>query len=131
VAATFTGAMALAAALTPTFATAAHASSLRSGSCTKYRETWLHIRDGAFPGTTSWCWGYRGGRSLSAPAVGFNQECGGNNYGFIIWSTIAGLPHKSIYFHQGTGFAWAGGKSYDYSEVVGVHISGWKGNDKC
>ena len=136
VAATFTGATALATALTPAFATAGHASSLRTASCAG-RPNWLHLRD-HFPGSRNYsiCWGGKGGRSLGGPAGSpidyVNQWCGGNNYGFLIWYAIAGPPPqpKTVRYHQGTTFAYPGPIG-DYSEVVGVHISGWKGTDKC
>jgi hypothetical protein len=129
VAATFTGATALATALTPAFATAGHASSLRERPCSG-RPTWVHLRhDGPGTGHNSYCWGYEGGRSLNPPEFA-DRWCGGNNYGFLIWYAIAGPPQKSVYYRPGTTFAWPGPQGA-YSEVVGVHISRWAGTDKC
>lgn len=128
VAATFTGAMTLATVFTPALATAAHASSLRTAPCTTGRETWLHLRG---YGHTQ-CWGYKGGRSL-APGTDFESEyCGGNNYGFLTWYAVAGpAPQpKTFHFHQRTTYGRPG-PAGDYSEVIGVHISGWGGKDKC
>jgi hypothetical protein len=127
VAATFTGATAFAAVFTPTLGTAAHASSLRSAPCAG-RPTWLHLREPVTGGFISTCWGFKGGRSL--PDLADSQYCGGNNYGFVIWFYSSGAAGhiKSVPFHQGTTFARAG---FPYDDVAGVHISGWKGDDKC
>jgi hypothetical protein len=125
VTAAFTSVAAVATTFTPVFATAAHASSLREAACTTSRETWLHIRSAYFH-SHEMCWGFKGGRSIYPPALGYNQECGGNNHGFIIWSNVT-TGHKAIGFHQGTTYA----TYLAYSEVAGVHISGWSGNDKC
>jgi hypothetical protein len=135
VAAMFTGAAAAATTFTPAFAATAKASSLREAACTASRHTWLHIAyNGSNPNSTVLgCWGFKGGYLYYIPEPAF-AECGGNNYGFLIWeSNIYDLGYgknKSVHFHQGTGYAyWPAGTSYTLLE--GVHISGWAGTDKC
>jgi hypothetical protein len=124
VATTFTGAVLAATAFTPVVAPAAHASTLRRASCAGL-PTWLHIHDA--PLGFSNCWGGWGGISLSVYEDA-NGYCGGNNFGWLGWTAVAGPdPAKHIPFRQGTKYAGPG----PYSEVSAVHISGWKGNDKC
>ena len=130
VATTFTGVTALATAFTPALAAAAHASSLRVESCAG-RPTWLHIR-GERGTVHSQCWGFRGGLDINPGSDFESSWCGGNNFGFINWYGIAagGTGEKMVDYHQGTTFALPGPRG-TYSNVVGVHISGWKGSDKC
>jgi hypothetical protein len=130
-AATFAGATTFAAVFTTTLATAAHASSLRSEPCAG-RPTWLHLRaDLVTGGVSSICWGYKGGRSLNIPQSGRSQYCGGNNYGFLFWTNVSPPTRKTIDFHQGTTFARAYPVFDSSTYVTGVHISGWRGSDKC
>lgn len=124
VAAAFTGTAALATAFTPVLATEAKASSLRSATCTGHPH-WLHLRH--YDGSSS-CWGFKGGRSLSW-IDSVTSECGGNNYGFLIWSSrqLWSGREETVKFHEGTTYA----KNQGWPVVRGVHISGWKGSDAC
>jgi hypothetical protein len=138
VATVFTGAAGLAVAFAPTaLAAPGHAptqghsaraigktqssseltATIRSAGCTT--NTWLHLQYQSTIRDLCKAFGYRG-TMVPDSSVYMSAQCGGNNYGYILFR------HTSLPYGPGTTY-----RNVTPGHVSAVTISGWTGTDKC
>lgn len=94
--------------------------SIQEASCAT-TPRWVHVVNGAHHE----CFGFHGTWAFSEEGyvdpVYVSKICGGNNYGWY----VSALGRKG-YYRQGTSYV-----PLPVSNMISIHISGWKGNDTC
>jgi hypothetical protein len=94
--------------------------SIRRASCTTGRDHWLHVV--SIYQSEILCYGFAGVESSLNSEIGMYDQCGGNNYGYLV-----GIRDSyAISFGPGTTYRVL--KKPHLSQVV---IYGWAGNDTC
>jgi hypothetical protein len=94
--------------------------SIREASCTTGRDHWLHVV--SIYQSEILCYGYRGVESSLNNEIGMYDQCGGNNYGYLV-----GISDSyAISFGPGTTY-----RVLNKPHLSQVVIYGWAGNDTC